>query len=47
MSGRVISMVMCATDTETRDISVEKVLEGIRTGGKKLNGQIHANPKSV
>jgi uncharacterized SAM-dependent methyltransferase len=33
-------MVKCATDTETRDISVEKVLEGIRTGGKRLKGQI-------
>ena len=35
-----ISMVSCATDTETRDISVEKVLEGIRIGGKMLKGQI-------
>lgn len=33
-------MVPCATDTETRDISVEKVLEAIRTGGKNLKGQI-------
>ena len=40
MSGTVISMVKCATDTETRDISVERVLEGIRTGGKKLKDQI-------
>ena len=36
----MISMVQCATDTETRDISVEKVLEAVRTGGKKLKGQI-------
>jgi hypothetical protein len=33
-------MVKCATDTETRDISVEVVLEAIRSGGKKLRGQI-------
>lgn len=33
-------MVTCATDTETRDVSVEKVLEAIRTGGKKLKGLI-------
>ena len=42
-----ISMVKCAADTETRDISVEKVLEAIRVGGKKLKGQIHANSESV
>jgi hypothetical protein len=40
MSRTVISMVKCATDTETRDISVEKVLEGIRSGGKNLKSQI-------
>ena len=40
MSGRVISTVKCATDTETRDISVEVVLEAIRSGGKKLRGQM-------
>src|SRR5262245_54628505 len=40
MSAPVISMVQNATDTETRDISVAKVLEGIRTGGKKLKRQI-------
>jgi hypothetical protein len=40
MSETVISMVKCATDTETLDISVEKVLEDIRTGGKELKGQI-------
>jgi hypothetical protein len=33
-------MTKCATDTETRDISIEKVLKGIRTGGKTLKGQI-------
>ena len=33
-------MVSCATDTETRDISVEKALEDIRSGGKKLRGTI-------
>src|SRR5438067_4448455 len=36
----VISMVKCATDTETRDVSVERVLEDIRSGGKNLKGQI-------
>jgi hypothetical protein len=37
----VISWVKCATDTATRDIEVEVVLEAIRTGGKKeLKGQI-------
>jgi Protein of unknown function (DUF3987)/VirE N-terminal domain len=35
-----ISMITCATETETRDISVEKVWEAIRTGGRKLKGQI-------
>jgi Protein of unknown function (DUF3987)/BT4734-like, N-terminal domain len=35
-----ISMVKCATDNETRDISVEKVFEAIRTGGKNLKSQI-------
>src|SRR5262245_45823779 len=36
----MISMVKCANDTETRDISIEKVLESICTGGRKLKGQI-------
>ena len=43
MSGEsvlVISRVLSAEDTGTRDISVQKVLTGIRTGGKKLPGQI-------
>ena len=40
MSGLTISMVNCATDTETRDITVEKVWEAICTGGTKLKGQI-------
>jgi hypothetical protein len=40
MNARVISMVQCATDTQTRDVEIEKVLEAIRTGGKKLKGQI-------
>jgi hypothetical protein len=35
-----ISTVKKAADTETRDISVEAVLSAIRTGGKKLRGQI-------
>ena len=39
MSGTCISMVSCATDTETRDVSVERVLEGIRSG-KELKGPI-------
>ena len=38
--GRMISLVSNATGTETRDISVDKVLEAIRTGGRKLKGQI-------
>ena len=40
MSGSVISMVKCATDTKTRDIGFGLVLEAIRTGGKTLRGQI-------
>ena len=40
MSGLTISMVNCATDTETRDVRVEKVWEAICTGGTKLKGQI-------
>ena len=35
-----ISIVKCAADTETRDTSVEKVLEGIRSGSKRLKEQI-------
>lgn len=38
--SRVISYVGSAIETETRDISVAKVLEAIRTGGEKLRGQI-------
>ena len=40
MSGTCIAMVSCATDTETRDVSVERVLEDIRSGDKGLKGQI-------
>ena len=43
MSGEsvlVISRVLSAEDTVTRDIGVEAVLTAIRTGGKKLPGQI-------
>ena len=35
-----ISWVQSATDTKTHDISVENVLDAIRTGGKKLKDQI-------
>ena len=40
LGGQVISMVRNATETKTRDITVEKVLEAIRTGGTRLKGQI-------
>jgi putative DNA primase/helicase len=33
-------MVRSATETKTRDISVDKILQAIRTGGDKLKGQI-------
>ena len=33
-------MVSCAADPETRNVSVKKVLEGIRSGGKRVKGQI-------
>jgi VirE N-terminal domain. len=33
-------MVKCADDTKTRDVSVQKILNGIRTGGERLKGQI-------
>jgi len=36
----MISMVASASDTATRDIDVEAVIKAIRTGGKKLRGQI-------
>jgi hypothetical protein len=36
----VISRVLSAEDTATLDIDVETVLKAIRTGGKKLRGQI-------
>ena len=39
MSPR-ISWVSSATETETRNLKVTTVLEAIRTGGKKLRGQI-------
>jgi hypothetical protein len=38
--GAVISLVRNATGTKTRDITIDQVLEGIRTGGEKLKGQI-------
>ena len=48
MSGEiVISWVLSAADTVTRDIGVEKVLEAIRTGGKKTQRANHTNPESV
>ena len=40
MSEEIISMVSCAADTKTRDISLQKVLDGIRTGGQRLKGKI-------
>ena len=40
MSGVAISLVQNALDTQPRNISVEKVLEAIRTGGKKVKGPI-------
>jgi hypothetical protein len=35
-----VSWVSCATAVETRPIALEKVISAIRTGGKKLKGQI-------
>jgi Protein of unknown function (DUF3987)/VirE N-terminal domain len=40
MSGLTISMVSCATDVQTRDVGIAKVLDAIRSGGKTLRGQI-------
>ena len=40
MSNLIISMVKCASDTETRDVRLHEVLRGIRTGGRSLLGQI-------
>ena len=45
--GQVISMVSNALATKTRDTTVAKVLEAIRTGGTRLKGQITADPESV
>jgi hypothetical protein len=38
--GAVISLLQNATDTDTRDVSVDEVLDGIRTGGENLKGRI-------
>jgi hypothetical protein len=38
--GVLVSMVKNATDTKTRDIRIDEVLTGVRTGGGKLKGQI-------
>jgi hypothetical protein len=40
MTGITVSWVSCATDVETRPIALEKVISAIRTGGKRLKGQI-------
>jgi hypothetical protein len=42
MSGITVSWVQCANEVETRSIVLEKVIDAIRTGGKKLKlkGQI-------
>jgi hypothetical protein len=40
MSSPTISIVRNATDTATRDVAVAKVIEAIRSGGKKLKGQV-------
>lgn len=36
----IISMVASATDKKTRDITIDRILTAIRTGGEKLKGQI-------
>jgi hypothetical protein len=40
MSRATFSMAWRATDTKTRDVGIQEVLNAIRTGGKKLKGQI-------
>jgi hypothetical protein len=40
MSWITVSFVSCATAVETRPIALEKVISAIRTGGKRLKGQI-------
>jgi hypothetical protein len=40
VSEVTISLVKCATDTETRDVTLHGVLIAIRTGGKLLRGQV-------
>jgi len=41
MSGQIhISTVTCAIDTQTRDYDASTVIEAVRTGGKKLRGQV-------
>ena len=41
MSERIsVSTVTSATDTGTRDYDASTVIEAIRTGGKKLRGQV-------
>src|SRR6266513_1284777 len=37
---KVVSWVSSATETATREVSVDKVIDAVRTGGKKLRGQI-------
>ena len=36
----LVSAVQSAIDTQTRDISADKVIEAIRTGGRRLKGSI-------
>jgi hypothetical protein len=38
--ARSVSLVRGATGIKTRDVTIDQVLEGIRTGGEKLKGQI-------
>jgi hypothetical protein len=36
----IVSVVQSASDTQTRELSVDKILQAIRTGGNRLKGQI-------
>jgi VirE N-terminal domain len=40
MNATLVSLVGRASDTATRDISIEQVLEVIRTGGKRIRRQV-------
>ena len=41
MSEKItVSTVPCATDTQARDLDTDTVIEAIRSGGKRLRGQI-------